>query len=191
MGFAESRYDGWLDKYFVDKADRGTIIELGCGWGDDTSFLSKTECRLISCDYSEEALRNVKERYPAVTVNRFDLRDSFPFENTMADIVVASLCLHFFADSDMRRILAEVRRVIKPDGLFLCRLNSENGRMRGIVGETKLAPGLYMTKDGLKRFYTEDMIKNVFVGWEINCIREYETEKFSKNKYLFELEMKP
>ena len=191
MGFAESRYDGWLDKYFVDKADRGTIIELGCGWGDDTSFLSKTGCRLISCDYSEEALRNVKERYPAVTVNRFDLRDSFPFENTMADIVVASLCLHFFADSDMRRILAEVRRVIKPDGLFLCRLNSENGRMRGIVGETKLAPGLYMTKDGLKRFYTEDMIKNVFVGWEINYIREYETEKFSKNKYLFELEMKP
>ena len=39
----DPHYNGWLDKYFEKLPDTELhIVELGCGWGDDTSFLSKT-----------------------------------------------------------------------------------------------------------------------------------------------------
>ena len=189
MGKEKSQYDGWLDKYFTDTDKNGTILELGCGWGDDTAFLAKTGYNIISCDYSDCAIRNVQKHYPTVTVNRLNLLEPLPFGSAFADIVIASLCLHYFTDSDMRQILAEIGRIVKRNGMFLCRLNSENGRRLGVEGETELEPGVYMTKNGIKRFFTESTIKNVFQDWIITHIEEYRTNKFSNNICLFEIAM--
>ena len=151
----------------------------------------KTGYDIISCDRSEDALRNIRKCYPSVTVYDCDLREPLPFGDTIADVIIASLCLHYFADSDMRYALSEIRRVIKPDGMLLCRLNSENGRHRGVPDEVEIEPGIYMTKEGLKRFFTEDVITSVFSDWTITHLEEYRTEKFSRNMCLFEIAVKP
>jgi Methylase involved in ubiquinone/menaquinone biosynthesis len=186
---AESR--GALCDGISSGGKQGTVLELGCGWGDDTSFLVKTGYDIISCDRSEDALRNIRKRYPSVTVYDCDLREPLPFGDAIADIVIASLCLHYFADFDMRHVLSDIRRVIKPDGILLCRLNSENCRHRGVAGEVEIEPGICMTKEGLKRFFTEDVIISVFINLTIIHLEEYRTEKFSRNMCLFEVAIKP
>ena len=191
MGNVESKYDGWLDRHFAGLAGNLTVIELGCGIGDDTSFLSGTGHTVISCDIDGDRIAIVKEKCPGVTALEHDLRDPFPFGTASADIVVASLCLHFFEEPVLRGILAEIRRVLKKGGTLLCRLNSEKGFKPGVAGETELAPGLYMTGGGLKQFYNEDRIRAAFSDWDILSIEEYETAKFSKQVILFEIVMVP
>ena len=64
---AESGYDGWLDKYGLEGLDAGKlIVELGCGWGDDTGYLVGLSSKLVSCDFSGEAIEKICKYYPLV-----------------------------------------------------------------------------------------------------------------------------
>ena len=188
---SQRKYDGWLDKHFSNAPEKLAVLELGCGWGDDTSFLSGTGNTVTSCDIDRDKLDMIKESYPGVITLMFDMREPFPLETDSADIVIASLCLHFFEEPVLRGILSEIRRVLKDNGTLLCRLNSEKGYIAGVAGETELAPGTYMTSGGLKLFYNEDRIRAAFSGWDILSIEEYETAKLSKRVVLYELEAKP
>jgi len=182
--------ESWLEKHFVDVWGDLTILELGCGHGNDTMYLAATGHRIISCDIAEDQLAIVHESFPGVETVNFDLRERFPFEPAMADIVIAGLCLHFFTEDEQRKMLDEIARVLKPGGTFLCRLNSSKGRVANVPGETDLGSGYYMTKGGLKRFYNEEMIRESFFDWDIMFIDEYETITYSKNNTVFELNLK-
>ena len=195
MAFAASAYDGWLDRH-IGKVDPGmgvrqTVVELGCGYGDDTSYLADTGHHIIACDRSKEALLAVRQQYAGVDIRLFDLRGRFPFPTGMADVVVASLCLHFFDEGDTLAILAEIRRILKDDGLFLCRLNSDRSRVKDVPGEIEIEPGLLLTREGVKRFYTEEMVRRTFGAWHIARMEHYETMKFAKMKALIELVLRP
>ncbi|MDR1246798.1 MAG: class I SAM-dependent methyltransferase [Clostridiales Family XIII bacterium] len=185
-------YDGWLDKYFEGDCTGRAVLELGCGTGDDTSFLTTTGCELICCDFSKEALKRITELYPRVATKEFNLKDIFPFDNGIADTVIASLCLHFFDETVMAGILSEIKRVLTPNGVLLCRLNSTNDYTDGLCGETELTPGSYMTQNGFKRFYDESAARSAFIkDWNIKFIKEMTTLKFSKPKALWELMLTP
>ncbi|MDR2355163.1 MAG: class I SAM-dependent methyltransferase [Clostridiales Family XIII bacterium] len=186
------RGDGWLKKYFEagSGADR-TVIELGCGTGDDTAFLAASGCGLICCDRARDALQCVAARHPQIATANFDLRETFPFANDTADIVVASLCLHFFDEPTLFGILAEIERVLKKGGRLLCRLNSTEDYIAGIPGETEIAKGAYLTRGGFKRFYDEDAIRSAFRDWHIETVMKTATIKFSKPKSLWELSLTP
>ena len=191
MSILESRYDGWLNKYFMPITGRLTVVELGCGRGDDTSFLVETGHRIVACDISDAALAVVEQKYEDAETLRFDMLDDFPINTDFADIVIASLCLHFFDDRGTSKILSEIRRILKPEGMLLCRLNSERDRLKNRPGEVFLGDGMYMTDEGIKRFYDEVLIKTVFSGWRIMFMEEKTAEKFSKTKSLWELALLP
>ena len=183
--------DNWLRPWLEQFAkDRLTIVELGCGPGEDSGFLSKTGHNLICCDFSEKALERVSALSPDISTRLFDLRDTFPIEDNTADIVVASLCLHYFKDEDMHRILAEIRRVLRAGGTLLCRLNSMRDIRPSGDCEAQLAPGIIMTDVGIKRFYDEVAIRQVFGSWEIFFIEEKITQKFSRQKALWEIALR-
>jgi SAM-dependent methyltransferase len=184
-------YDGWLDKHFSNITGRKSVLELGCGRGDDTSFLAGTGHAIVSCDIDGIAVNHVKRSFPGVLTKKFDMRDGFPFAASSADIVVASLCLHFFTQDVTRGILSEIGRVLKRDGLLLCRLNSDKGFKQGMGPEPELAPGLYMTSGGMKQFYNEEMVRALFSGWNIIRVDEYRTVKYSKANVVLEIVMKP
>jgi SAM-dependent methyltransferase len=185
-------YDGWLDKYFDGGGSGRAVLELGCGTGDDTSFLVTADCDLTCCDFSKEALKRISELYPGAAAKEFNLKDRFPFDDGVFDTVIASLCLHFFDETELRGILSEIKRVLTPDGILLCRLNSANEYTEGLRGETELAPGSYMTQKGFKRFYDESAARSVFIkDWNIEFITEVTTLKFSKPKSLLELMLTP
>lgn len=184
----QPHYDGWLDKYFDKLPDTELhIVELGCGWGDDTSFLSKTGYDVVSCDFSGEAINVIKNFYPTVKTKQFDLLNGLPFPMGSVQIVVADLCLHYFTSADTEMIIAEISRVLSDKGQLLCRVNSTKDVNYGAGKGTEIEPNLYLADTGLKRFFDEQSISTFFKHWDIQYLSEHMIGKYPKPKVVWEI----
>ena len=92
-------YDDWLDKYkdILENSRNLPIIDLGCGFGNDTLYLHERGFRVISCDYAEEALNRLQYFIEKPETKCFDMVQGLPFENEYASVIIADLSLHYFA----------------------------------------------------------------------------------------------
>lgn len=100
------------------------ILELGCG--DGTLWTENLEklpigIHIVLSDISEGMLRDAR-RSIGQEDSRFDFHcfdcASIPFEENSFDLVIANHVL-FYCD-DLPRVCQEVKRVLKPEGAFLC-----------------------------------------------------------------------
>ena len=106
--------DDWLDK-FLDIIDdcQTPILDLGCGSGNDTLYLINKGKKVISCDQSSNAIKNIKKNFKEVYDTKcFNLLDGMPFAENSYDIVIADLCLHYFREKDTFKILKEIKRIL-------------------------------------------------------------------------------
>ncbi len=100
------------------------ILELGCGdgalWVENLKHLPK-EADIILSDISEGMLRDARRAIGAkdgrFSYEVFDCQH-IPFVDGSFDLVIANHVL--FYCEDIRRVCGEVRRVLRPDGRFLC-----------------------------------------------------------------------
>ncbi|MFA7068755.1 MAG: methyltransferase domain-containing protein, partial [Acidaminococcaceae bacterium] len=74
-GNDEIVYDDWLDSYEKElQACKTPIIDLGCGAGNNTKYLLEKGKEVISCDFAEMAVANIKSRFLQVKqVECFDM----------------------------------------------------------------------------------------------------------------------
>jgi SAM-dependent methyltransferase len=86
-------------------------VELGAGTGKFTRLLSQTGARVIAIE-PVEAMLQVLPREPGVTPLR-GTAQAIPLATSSADGVVCAQAFHWFATPPA---LAEIRRVIRPDG---------------------------------------------------------------------------
>ena len=119
-------YDDWLAKYgeVFDASKDTPIIDLGCGFGNNTFYLYERGYQVISCDFAEAALQRLSHFVPNSVTRLFDLCSRFPFEDGAAKIVVADLCIHYFSEAETKGIIAEIRRVLSDGGWLFSRVNS-------------------------------------------------------------------
>lgn len=183
------KYDHWLDKYMsvLSQYKENEIIELGCGWGDDTFFLREKGLKFISCDFSEEALKKIKELYPEVKTMNFDLLDGIPFDDESTSIIIADLCLHYFTWANTVRIVDDIYRVLKRGGYLLCRVNSTKDKNYNTYQGIMLENNYYLQDGCTKRVFDKKSIEDIFVKWEIYNLKEYSADKYHKPKVLWEI----
>ncbi len=182
-------YDDWLNKYSeIFDASRNTpIIDLGCGFGNNTLYLHEQGYHVISCDFAEAALRRLSHFIPNPITQLFDLRGRFPFRDDAAKIVVADLCLHYFSKAETMGIIAEVRRILRNGGWLFSRVNSVKDIHYG-AGEGTAIESFYYEQNGArKRFFDESSLRAFFAGWKINALHECEMSRYKKPKIVWEL----
>ncbi|NQX90068.1 MAG: class I SAM-dependent methyltransferase [Halioglobus sp.] len=156
-------------------------MELGCGSGEDTRWLA-TEGRAVVCG----DLKIPSYALDGGMFVQFDHARPFPF-SCKFDVVVASLCLHYFAWEDTKEIIGEISDALVPNGLLICRLNSIEDRHYGATGYRSIEPGLYDV-DGLKkRFFQEDEIYQLLAeGWHIQRVDHRVIDRYEKVKCVWE-----
>ncbi len=182
-------YDDWLDKYAdVFNASKDTpIIDLGCGFGNNTLYLYERGHQVISCDFAEAALKRLSCFVPNPVTRLFDLRQRFPVRDSAAKIVVADLCLHYFSQAETLGIIAEIRRILGDGGWLFSRVNSVNDINYGAGEGTAIEP-FYFEQDGnRKRFFTEASLRAFFAEWKIIALQEYAMSRYGKLKIVWEL----
>ncbi len=101
-------------------AARGRVLEVGIGSGRNLPFYGPEVRSVVGVDPSAELLamaarRAAAGRFPVELVNRS--AEALSFEEGAFDTVVATFTLCSIAEP--ARALAEIRRVLKPDGALL------------------------------------------------------------------------
>jgi SAM-dependent methyltransferase len=97
----------------------GRVLEIGCGAGRLTGYLIELGQRVHGIDVSPMMIAHCREAYPAGDFSVMDLRDLSGFEEESLDVVVATNnVLDVLDDSERRRVLREIGRVLRPGGLL-------------------------------------------------------------------------
>ena len=107
------------------------ILDIGCGGGMNINRMAQSAKKVYGVDYSIESVNLSKEvnqdliREGRVEVHEGNVMD-LPFEDNSFDIVTAFETVYFWPD--IVKSSGEVKRVLKPGGMFLigCEANGTN-----------------------------------------------------------------
>ena len=183
------KYDDWLEEFDeIIKTIDADIIDLGCGvTGNNTLYLLEKGKKVISCDFAEEALKEVEKIKGAKTL-LFDMLNVFPFEDNSAELIIADLSLHYFREKDTNRIINEIKRVLKPNGYLFFRINSTNStEYKELIekGEEQIESNLFFSNNMEKRFFSNEDIKKFFENWKFICKREENMARWCADKIIW------
>lgn len=93
------------------------VLDLCCGSGQATQNLLKYSQNVTGIDASPFALKRARQNVPNATyVEAF--AEDMPFTDHEFDLVHTSVALHEMQTEQLRQIMREVYRVLKPGGVF-------------------------------------------------------------------------
>lgn len=149
---AEGRADWLTPEPFVEQAltllrERGVrnALDLGCGVGRHTVYLAQRGIATTGVDASEEALTHTGSALTAAGLPvdvRHALMSELPFSDGAFDLVLSWNVIYHGSGADVRRTLGEIRRVLRPGGLYLGTMLSKRNARFG-VGE-EVAPDTFV-----------------------------------------------
>ncbi len=191
-GTEKPKYDDWLDKYldFLNESKDIPIIDLGCGFGNDTLYLTERGFQVISCDYSIEALNRLKSFIEKPETIFLNMLDGLPFKDNIACVLIADLSIHYFSWNDTNKIINDISRVLLKSGYFICRVNSVKDMNHGAGQGIEIEDDFYNINGKFKRFFDKEQILKLFNNWEIITLKEYEMNRYKDPKIVWEIAMK-
>jgi SAM-dependent methyltransferase len=181
--------DPWLERWLpiiASKAGDLPILELGCGSGRDTQVLAGAGHRVVGLDLSASAVEEAAARVPNCEFHCQDVRAPFPVQ--AANVVLASLSLHYFSWLETVALVGRIRDTLRPSGLLLCRFNSTEDHNFGASGHPEIEPNYYLVNGEPKRFFDRAAIEKLFAsGWNILELRHQVVDRYSLPKALWEV----
>ena len=172
--------DIWIDEYKEYFSNKGLCLDLGCGIGQFTKRIMEYGYNVISSDISEIALNKVKEFNDNVV--KLDMRNPLPFEDNKFNIVFANLSIHYFSDKETKKLMHEIKRIIKDNGLFIGSVNGIEGYEYIKDTAKELDYHYYFNKGKNIRLFDIDDVKNYLNIFDILKIEKKETKRFGHNK---------
>ena len=95
-------------------------LDFGCGIGGSVPYFRKhlPEANLTCIDVSQKSLDIAQSRFPTSATYRLFDGESLPFEDNTFDVVFSACVFHHIPATEHVRLMAEIRRVLTPDGVF-------------------------------------------------------------------------
>ena len=171
---------GQIDIYLFDQLLRGritrgmTVLDAGCGAGRNLVYLLRAGFDVFAADGDPAAIDSVRRLAarlaPGLPPENFRAEpiESMSFTDASADVVLSSAVLHFARDeAHFDAMLEGSWRVLRPRGIFFCRLASSIGmedRVQALAGRRHRLP------DGSDRYLVDEpflMEKTRALGGEL------------------------
>ncbi len=155
---------GGIDIYLFDQLLRGRILpgmrvlEAGCGSGRNLVYFILQGYEVFGADADARSIDRVRRLAAGLPATNFHVEavESMSFPDAFADVVISSAVLHFARDDEQfQAMLRGSWRVLKPGGLFFCRLASSIGmeaRVQRLDGRRHLLP------DGSERYLVDESL---------------------------------
>lgn len=101
-----------IEQYFPKK---GKVLDVGCGYGRQLKELSELGFSVAGTDTSAAMLEKAKETAPEAELQQ--CRNDLPWaDNTFDVVLLVTLLTSVPFDLEQRKIVGEVKRVLKPGG---------------------------------------------------------------------------
>jgi SAM-dependent methyltransferase len=137
--FHARKYDLIRDFYGRRGTDTKGLaaLDVGCGRGELLKLLRDEFAETAGCDLSREMLEGGRVAEAGIEVRLQPSPTKIPFEDARFDLVTTVCVYHHVALHDRDALTAEVRRVLKPGGVFaLIEHNPYNVATRIIVSRS-------------------------------------------------------
>lgn len=157
---------GPIDIYLFDQLLRGRIpreariLDAGCGSGRNVQYLLNAGYEVFAVDADPNAISEVMRMAGDLNASlppanfRREPVEAMSFADESMDVVLSIAVLHFaLGDEPFEAMLESIWRVLKPGGMFFCRLASTIGmeaRMIQRQGRRHLLP------DGSERYLVDE-----------------------------------
>ena len=92
------------------------VLDAGCGDGTDMLHFQQRGARVYGCDVSQELLQIARRKCPGARLEQCSFSNT-PFRDFFFDAVYSKYAMQH--DADIAAIYREVRRVLKPGGIFV------------------------------------------------------------------------
>jgi len=161
---------GQIDIYLFDQLLKGRIspgmriLDAGCGAGRNLVYLLREGYEVYGVDSDTQAVENVRalarKLAPALSASNFrtEAVEQMSFEDACADVVISNTVLHLAGDdAQFESMLWESWRVLKPGGLFFCRLASTIGMETQFL---HIQGRRFRSPDGAERYLVDEALLN-------------------------------
>ena len=170
MNIGHTAVSNWGLKHLA-LSERDAVLDIGCGGGKNIQRMLKRAGRVCGLDYAGASVKkSVRLNAKAIRESRCEIRQggvsANPWPDNSFDVVTAFETVYFWPD--FAKDLLEVRRVLKPEGVFfICNeLNKpEEGRVPYQYWIKRLNLKTYTTSD-FRKYLTEAGFTDVQVWSE-------------------------
>jgi ubiquinone/menaquinone biosynthesis C-methylase UbiE len=156
---------GPIDIYLFDQLLKGRIspgmqiVDAGCGSGRNLVYFLREGFEVYAADADARSVDGVRrlarKLAPALPASNFRAEpvEQMSFDDESADVALSSAVLHFARDdAHFEAMLRGTWRVLKPGGMFFCRLASTIG----IESQVKRMQGRrFLLPDGTERYLVD------------------------------------
>lgn len=185
--------EGWLREHSTKQTDfaqevqaqipaDASILELGCGEGNDSVYFSEQGHPVVATDFSDVAVRQNQERYSQdnLTFAVQDTGEPFTFDDGSFDAVYARLALHYFTAEVTQNAFNEIARVLKPGGslAFMCKSVED-----GLYGQgTQIEPDMFERDGHVRHFFSERFARELLhkAGLEVLYVQTGSEKLYDK-----------
>ena len=156
---------GDIDIYLFDQLLRRRIVpgmrvlDAGCGGGRNLVYLLRSGYEVFAMDADPLAVQHVRQLAARLAPDlppdnfRAESIEQTTFPEACADLVLSSAVLHFARDdAQFMAMLRGTWRLLRPGGLFFCRLASSIGMEQQVV---RLGGRRHRLPDGSDRYLVD------------------------------------
>lgn len=157
---------GNTDIYLIDQILKSRykpndlILDAGCGGGRNMHWFLQNNISIYGVDIHEATIDQLRMLYPVLSTERLMVSpvQQMPFTSNFFDHIISSAVLHFASSTHhFIEMMAEMVRVLKPDGTLFIRMTSNIGIENSVI---EIADGVYQVPDGSIRFLLTKKILN-------------------------------
>ena len=173
----------YLDKFFrglnqINFLKDSSVLDIGCGWGSSTKYLSKFSKKVTSIDISSVAIAGAKKNLSFTDIKNFELFEmdaqNLSFKDNSYDFIYSWGVIHHSAEPE--KIIKQLYRVLKNGGKGTIMVYNRNSLRFWLLGFYQL----YLRRQILKGYSWSNIAKKFTDGY----YHKHYVPKQLKNEFL-------
>jgi len=180
-----------LTKNILNKTEiKGRWLNLCCGDGRYNNILLKSSYQVVCTDKSKNAMNILKRKTPLLLRKKLkakllDITKRFPFKDNYFDGIFCTGTLHLFSKAQLKKIVKEINRVLKPNGIILIDFATDIKRIKNngkkFVYPKEPSYKLANAQNFLRQLFYSYIVKMYFGKVSPTYVKEKELYTFSCN----------
>ncbi|MEU0388806.1 class I SAM-dependent methyltransferase [Streptomyces chartreusis] len=155
------------------------VLELGAGHGRDTLFFAREGFSVLAADFSAAGLEQLRRAAGAQGVSgrimtvSHDAREPLPLADASTDAVFAHMLLCMaLSTQEIRALVAEVRRVLRPGGAFVYTVrHTGDAHYRDGIGH---GDDIWEHGGFAVHFFPRELVDDLADGWDLREVHACE-----------------